>query len=357
MIWPFTRRKAPVQETRAAGTGFTAEIIAARESWISGARGLAELTATAQACVSLWENGLSIADVAGTDLLPPRILALAARAVALRGEAVFLINDAGLIPASDWDLSTRNGQPAAYRLSIPEAGGGRSRTALAAEVLHLRLGADIAAPWTGTAPLRRASLTAGLLHALEAALSEVYEMAPLGSQIVPFPEAEGTDVEQLGRGFRGQRGRVLLRESVNVTAAGGPVPQTDWRPASVTPDISKAMTAETLAAAREGVCAAFGVLPGLMNPATTGPMVREAQRHLAQWALQPLAVLLAEEASAKLGAAVSVDVMRPLQAYDAGGRARAAGQVVQALTSAKEAGLDPGAVAAAFRLVDWRTEQ
>jgi hypothetical protein len=63
---------------------------------------------------------------------------------------------------------------------------------------------------------------------------------------------------------------------------------------------------------------AFGVLPALMNPSTTGPMVREAQRHLAAWTLEPVAHLVAEEATRKLGTEVRTDVMRPLQAFDVG---------------------------------------
>src|SRR3546814_12990587 len=85
-------------EKRASASGFTAEIIAARESYISGRRGIAELTATAQACISMWENGFSMAEVEGTDLLDRRSLAPAGRSVALRGEAVFLVRD-GPIPA------------------------------------------------------------------------------------------------------------------------------------------------------------------------------------------------------------------------------------------------------------------
>jgi hypothetical protein len=200
MRWPWQKKQEspaePVLENRAVGSGFTAEIIAARESYISGRRGIGELTATAQSCVSLWEGAMALADVSGTDLLDRRSMALVARSVALRGEALFLIEDR-LIPAADWDLSTRGGEPRAYRLSISEAGGGTTRTALAAEVLHLRIGVDPAAPWIGTAPLRRASLTAGLLNAVETALAEVFEQAPLGSQIVPFPEAPGTDMEQI----------------------------------------------------------------------------------------------------------------------------------------------------------------
>lgn len=337
-------------ETRSSGSGYTAEIMAAREAYISGQRGIAELTATAQGAVTLWEGGLGLADVEGTDLLDRWSLTLAARSLALRGEALFLIRDSGLVPCSDWDLKTRDGRPTAYRVSVSEAGGGRSFTALAAEVFHFRIGCDVVAPYYGTAPLKRAQLTAGLLNAVETALAEVFETAPLASQIVPFPEAPQTDLEKMARGFRGNRGKVLIRESVNVAAAGGPAPVQDWKPHDLSPDLSKAMTRETLAAARDGINMAFGVLPGLTAPATTGPLVREAQRHLAQWVLQPIAAMIAEEATDKLQQAVTLDVMRPLQAFDAGGRARAVAGVVQTLALAKEAGVDP---AQALKLVDW----
>lgn len=346
-MWPFKRKAA--QETRSSGSGFTAEIMAAREAYVSGRRGIAELTATAQGAVTLWEGGLGLADVEGTDLLDRRSLTLCARSLALRGEAVFLIRDR-LVPCSDWDLKTRDGRPTAYRVSISEAGGGTTQTALAAEVLHFRIGCDVSAPYYGTAPLKRAQLTAGLLNAVETALAEVFETAPLASQIVPFPEAPQTDLEQMARGFRGNRGKVLIRESVNVAAAGGPAPMQDWKPHDLSPDLSRSMTRETLAAARDGINMAFGILPGLVSPATTGPMVREAQRHLAQWMLQPIAEGMAEECTEKLGSSVKLDVMRPLQAFDAGGRARAAAGIVQALAQAKEAGVDP---TPALKLVDW----
>ncbi len=348
-MWPFGRRAEPV-EKRAHASGFTAEVMAARESYTAGRRGIGELTATTQACISLWENGLSLADVFGTDLLTRRVLALTGRSLALRGEAVFLIGESELVPCSDWDLRTRYGRPSAYRIGVSEAGGGQSMTVLAGEVLHVVTGADPAAPWIGTAPLRRASLTAAMLQAIETALCEVFENAPLGSQIVPMPEMPETDMEAMARGFRGNRGRVLIRESVNVSAAGGPAPMADWRAADVSPDLSRSMTAQSLAAAREAVQFAFGVLPGWSNPLSTGPLIREAQRHLAQWQLQPLAVMIGEEATAKLGVDVSLDCMRPLQAFDAGGRARALQGILAALAAAKEAGVDP---AAALHQVDW----
>ena len=77
------------------------------------------------------------------------------------------------------------------------------------------------------------------------------------------------------------------------------------------------------------------------------------QRHLAGWTLQPLAMLLAEEATAKLGSEVAIDVLRPVQAFDVGGRARALSTIVEALASAKAAGLAPGDLNAALTLVNW----
>ncbi len=348
-MWPFKRKT----ETRASASGFTAEIMSAREAYISGQRGIAELTATVQSAVTLWEGGLSLADVEGTNLLDAQTLMIIARSLALRGEVVMLIDADRLIPASDWELKTRATYPRAYRLSISEAGGGRSVTALAEEVLHIRIGCDTSAPYYGTAPLKRAQLTAELLNAIETALCDVYETAPLASQIVPFPEAPQTDLETLARGFRGNRGKVILRESVNVAAAGGPAPAQDWKPHDLSPDLSKAMTRETLSAARDAINMAYGVLPGLASPATTGPLVREAQRHLAQWVLQPIAQLIANEASAKLGGTIRLDTMRPLQAFDAGGRARAATAIIAALAQAKEAGVDPNT---ALSLVDWENQ-
>ncbi|MGA0615559.1 phage portal protein [Paracoccus sp. KR1-242] len=346
----FKRKQAAAPETRAADTGYTGQVMALREAWISGQTGLAELTATVQACVSLWEGALSASDVTGTDLLSRSVMASVARSLALRGESLWYMADDGLLPVADYDFSTRDGRIRGYRLSIPESGGNYSVTALAAEVLHFRIGVDSSAPWTGTAPLRRARLSAGLLETLETALSETYANAPLGSSVVPFPESTGVDLDTLARGFKGRRGRVLLRESVNVAAQGSVAPQSDWRPQGLTPNLADSMATQNWGAARASILNAFGVLPGGVDTATTGPMVREMQRHLAGWTLQPMAMLMAEEASLKLGGNVEIDVMRPVQAYDVSGRARAMTTLVQGLAMAREAGIDPDA---ALRLVNW----
>lgn len=136
-------------------------------------------------------------------------------------------------------------------------------------------------------------------------------------------------------------------------AARGAAPSQDWKPQDVTPDLGETMPREMLEAARGSVMGCFGVLPALFDKATTGPLVREAQRHLAGWMLQPVAALLAEEASDKLGREIVIDVMRPVQAYDVGGRARALSTMIEGLARAKELGLSPDEVNEALALVNW----
>lgn len=347
------RRKSGPTETRAVAPGYTPAIMAARESWISGSTNMGELTAAVQTSVGLWEGCLSLSDVTGTDLLSRRDMALAGRALALRGEAVFLIRDR-LVPAIDWDISTRNGTPRAYRLMIPEAGGGRAETVLAPEVLHFRIGCDTATPWTGTGPLRRAPLSAQLLHELETALRDVFREAPLGSMIVPMPEGSTDDMAAMRTSFRGRRGATLVIEGVAQSVAAGMHPQLGKSPDQLSPDLANTLADKLLTDAKDAVFGAFGILPGLMNRATTGPMVREGQRHLAQIVLQPVANLMAEEATEKLGAAVAIDVVRPAQAFDHGGKARALGGMLKALAEAKAAGLDDKTVADALAFIDWQ---
>jgi phage portal protein BeeE len=271
--------------------------------------------------------------------------------LALRGEFVALITGDGIIPASDWDISTRNGIPRAYRIGIAEAGGARSETALAGEVLHFRIGSDPVTPWTGQAPLTRSGLSASLLHEVETALRDVFRDAPIGSQIVHLPDSSADDMDTMRSAFKGRRGSTLVIEGVAQSTAAGMNPQLGQKPDQLSPDLQKATHVEALGAARDTVALAFGVLPSMLNRAATGPAVREGQRHLAVWQIQPMADLMAEEATAKLGGPVTIDTMRNLQAYDVGGRARALKTIIDAMTLAKEAGLDP---AAALHMVDWK---
>jgi len=137
----------------------------------------------------------------------------------------------------------------------------------------------------------------------------VFRDAPMGSQIVPVPEGSSDDMAGLRSGFRGRRGAALVIEGVAQAVGAGMHPQLGKGPDQLSPDLSRTLADRMLVEAKGAVYSAFGVLPGLQNPATTGPMVREAQRHLAQLVLQPIAGLMAEEATDKLGGAVMIDVV------------------------------------------------
>ena len=208
------------------------------------------------------------------------------------------------------------------RLSRPitEAGGGRSETVLAGEVLHIRIGSDPVAPWDGTPPLRRAAVSAQLLHEIETALRDTFRDAPIGSQVLPLPDSSPEDMAAMRSAIRGRRGSTLVVEGVAQATAAGMNPQLGQRRDDLTPDLGKAQAGRPAAARAAAISQAFGVLPALHNPAATGPVIREAQRHLAQWTLEPIAKLIGEEASDKLGGSVQIDVVRPLQAYDQAAR-------------------------------------
>ena len=82
------------------------------------------------------------------------------------------------------------------------------------------------------------------------------------------------------------------------------------------------------------------------------PNSLEAQRHLVQFALQPIAGIIAQEAREKLGTKTVLDLVSPLQAFDAGGRARAFATMVEGMGAAKAAGLSPEAVMMALQFID-----
>jgi len=121
----------------------------------------------------------------------------------------------------------------------------------------------------------------------------------------------------------------------------------------LTPDLAGAQPLEALAMARDSVCCAFGVLPWLFAANGQGPMTREAQRHLIVYCLQSIGESIAEEASAKLGARVGVDLMTLTTSFDARGHTRAIATLVSALAMAKTAGLTAEETATAFKALDW----
>gem|GEM_PF-4917101 len=132
-------------------------------------------------------------------------------------------------------------------------------------------------------------------------MGDVYRDAPLGSQIVPLPEGSSEDMAAMRSAFRGRRGATLVIEGVAQSTAAGMDPKLGQRPEGLSPDLQRAMTTETLQAARDAILGVYGVLPGLLNRAAAGPVIREAQRHLAQLVLQPIAMHFAHVGKGQSG--------------------------------------------------------
>lgn len=328
-LWPFGRK---TEESR--GAGYTSDIISARHQFFSGARGVAEATATVETCVSLWERAFATADVADSwrDIVSPSRLGLMGRSLATRGQFVALIDARGgeivLTPATDWDVSTRGGEPIAYRLSIPEAGGGHQVEALAGEVIDIRINTDPVTPWHGQSPLRKVQMTGDMLASIESGLQDVLN-SPWGAQIVPLPKLgarQVTEIQEFVHRIRSRRGGFFSLESTQVMAGASQAPHGDFDRKNLSPDLRGMEIPAHWEAARNSIMGAYGIPPILFSAGAQSAALREAQRHAVLWTLAPIAKVASAELGRKLGDAdLKLNLVTPLQAADSAGRARAVG--------------------------------
>ena len=113
--------------------------------------------------------------------------------------------------------------------------------------------------------------------------------------------------------IRGRQGQTLIIEGVAQATAAGMNPQLGQRRDDLTPDLKRAEADALWSRARGAVAEAFGIPAAFLNPASTGPVFRELERHLVTYTLLPIAKLIEAEATAKLGGAVGIDVERPFQ--------------------------------------------
>ncbi|MDR1968407.1 MAG: phage portal protein [Burkholderiaceae bacterium] len=345
-MFSWFRRDKPEQRS-IDNDGYAMLAMLARAEAITDAG--ADLSGVVAGCTNLWANGLSMAET-DCDLLTPEVLSSIGRQLADSGNSVWVIGPDGLLPVASYSVATTDdGKPRAYHICVPGVDSGSQSTMLADEVLHIRIGADARTPWRGVAPLRRAQVSAGLLSATEVALAEVFRDAPIGSKVLGMPETSAGANTKLAASFKGKHGRVLVRDSSTVYAGSQGTPD-DWRPADLTPNLRDSMAVESLKAARDSVLHVYGVLPALMNDQSAGPVIREAQRHLAMWTLAPISNLIKHEVKVKTGEVIKLDVFVGLGAFDAGGAARAMSTIIDGLAAAKAGGITPDELAMALKV-------
>ena len=339
---PHRQQKSSVERRNVLSHDVTALAVAVHRQRVTASADAA--TGAVAACVALWCNAFGSAAVTGARLDRSHLRWLAAE-LASRGRGSLLIIADGYAPARVIDATLDPATGAALTYTVQRPGAVATQVRQAREVVHVVLRPSIDLPWSGPSPLKAAGLSSSILSAAENALSDVMRSGAIGMNLVTSLDHDDARKEGIAAQLQSQVSRggfAVVPSASGDTTAGRLPPQSDWAIRNLTPDVTRAEIVAARAAAQEAVCSAFGVPPCLVVAATTGPAIREAQRHLAAWTLQPIADLIADAlTSAELGREVKIDLMRPLQAYDTERRARGAKILIEALAAAKEAGIDP----------------
>ena len=365
--WPAAAERPPVERRQSGGAGFTDSVVRALVSLAAGGT-VADANATAalEAAAGSYARAFAVADVtpanAATAALTPEVLALLARDLIRRGEAVHVIevDVAGvrLVPAGSWDV--RGGPDRAdwtYQVDLFGPSGNETRYLPAAAVVHARYSTDPARPWFGISPLGWATLTGRLHAALEDALAD--EAGGTRGHLLPVPAAAAGETDEidpatgepvdpnarLRADILALRGRTVTVETTRGAYGEGreAQPWGDWRPSRLGAN-PPASLGDLRSESARAVLGATGCPPGLFEPGdSTGQ--RESWRRFLHGSVQPLARLLAVELASKLEVpdlALSFD---GLFASDLSGRARA----FQSLVGG---GMDPGKAAALAGLME-----
>ena len=338
MIWPWSRRPAPV-ETRGAYTdAITAALLAAA----SGSTTADPSTLGAlETCAGAWARAFAGARVEPqtptTAAVTPAVLASIGRSLIRRGESLHVIDvDPGgrveLIDSGSWELHGGVSR-ASWRVRATMQGPdvAVSREVPYAAVSHVMYASDPMRPWLGVGPLAWAVSTGRLAASLERALGDEAG-APVGSRS-RFPRASPNRPTTTPTPIRSRRSARISRRSAGLsrwsrrkpadgaTRAGGR-PDSDWKPRRVGAD-PPASLAELRTGAALSVYGACGVPPSLVTLPADGTGQREAWRRFLHGSVSPVARLVETELRDKLHVPDLRLDFGALYAADVMGRARA----------------------------------
>ena len=335
--------------SNSAGSDVTDLAFQDRDAVVSGS-GVArpEQTAAVEYVVGLVSRGLTLAETRPViPALGPSTLALAARRVMLRGNAVFAIHQPrgapmSLIPVTTWDIVAGTWDPSTwiYLLEIASPlGDFEQRIVPAAGVVHLRIG-ETAYPWQGVSPLVSAGLTASQLARIEKRLQE--DATTSVAWLLPVPDAISAEqTTKLRANIANAAGAVVTAETTAAGHGQGPnaAPKRDLEAKRVGPE-PPASAIQLRDSSALAVISAMGVSPALYSG--EGGALREAYRQFLTSEVDPIATKFAEEFSAKLEIPVKFS-FRKLAAADIAARARAFGTLFgSGVYSREEAELKAG---------------
>ena len=334
MKWPWDGAIERQVEERVAAVieerGYGDLILAGLEATVAGDTSSVLRTSALETASGMWARALAAATVTGDrGALTRRVRHMIGRGLIRSGEALFVIDvDDGqvrLLPASAFEVQ----EGWRYRAEVPQPPGkAASRTYARDAVVHFMWNVDPLQPWAATSPLGSASYGAKLAANTEAKLAE--ETGAPSALLLPVPTDGGdTSLDSLRNDIRNARGKAVVVEG---TAAGWEDEKKgtrhDWKAERLGPMIPEQLRllyGDTLASVMEacGIPAALGISDA------DGTSQRESYRRWIMASVEPVAELLAEEASEKLDSEVAFD-FSGLWAHDIVGRATALGKLTDA---------------------------
>ena len=333
-MWPFRK---PETETRADYT--EAAVKAIIESATGGGPANFKETAAAQAAASLVGRSLAVATVEGSTPartgFTPALLHDLGCSLILDGEAVYRIDvsEGGTVTlrrASDWDVSGGpDPESWRYRLTLPGPSRNAQVNLPGNAVFHPRINPAAAEPHKGRSPIAVAVQSARLAAGLEKQMAN--EAVAQSGTLIPAPESQiGEDrLKELKAVLSKLAGKTTFVPSMvgGWNEGKAAAPAGDWRPQRIGFN-PPAAALETRTAVERGILAACGIPVTLFDSASQ-TAAREGLRAFLHSGLQPIADLIAAEATAKLAADIRFGFDR-LFASDIQSRARSYAALVGA---------------------------
>ena len=333
-MWPFTK----FEQRESATDAIVSALIS--QAGGSGVPPSVEALGAVEAAAGLWSRAFASATVepqtSATMVITPSVLAAIGRGLAVRGEAVFVLDVNGaveLTQASSWKVSggTRD-ESWRYTVELPLPSGKVAKRTLPAEsVLHCRYATRPGAPWAGISPLGMASETQALATWIERRLAE--EASTATSYVLPLPE--GGDKDKLKDDIKGGRGRLHIVDTTATAWGDGTAsaPQRDWKSNRLGADPPESL-GKLRSDVKNDIFGAFGIPSSIHG---TGGSARESYRQFLSSTIQPLAKLVVEELAVKLATPALALDFTELRAADISSRARAYGVLINAGMDAAEA--------------------
>ncbi len=352
--------REPEIETRAESS-YTDTLVDLMVARAGGSVAKATATAALESVAGLVGRAFATVRVDAPDpiakALCPRTRNLIGRALVRQGESVHGLDVRGeriaLPPAADWDISGSY-DPDSWLYSLNLAGPStqtRRERQGPGRVCHFVWQTEPDRPWRGVSPIEAATMAGRLSAELVHALGD--EVSGTRGALLPIPvDGEDPTVTKLKADLKVLAGKLAVVESQSTgkwsQEMGRNPSDGGWRPHRVGAHPPESLVRLFEASTRE-IMAAVGFSPILLGLVTgDASATREAWRLAVITVLQPVGELMAEELSAKTGAAVSLDWSPVRSSDELVGRARvfasllgSGGEGMDADQAAEVAGLQP----------------